>query len=135
MDKEQWKDIPGYEGLYQASNSGRIKSILRNKILKPWKNKNGNKYRLMVSLWKNKIKTKFYVHQLILLAFVGPRVNNMEVCHNDGNSENNSIENLRWDTHQNNMQDMIKDGNHWFSNNPDISRGQKMVILNFMKNM
>lgn len=123
--REEWRDIPKYKGLYQVSSFGRVKSLLPNEILKPWKNKNGTKYRLILALWKNKHKSRFYVHQLVLQAFVGKCPAGMEVCHNDGDSENNSIDNLRYGTHKSNMEDMIRDGNHWFSNNPEACCGAR----------
>jgi DNA-binding CsgD family transcriptional regulator len=50
------------------------------------------------------------IHRLVLEAFVGPRPEGTECCHNDGNPANNRLENLRWDTHRANMQDTIKHG-------------------------
>lgn len=57
MIKEIWKDIPNYEGLYQASNLGKIKSLYRNKILFPCKDKDGY---LKVLLYKNKKNIKMH---------------------------------------------------------------------------
>ena len=129
MSVEQWKDIVGYEGLYRVSDIGRIKSLLCGRILKPWKNKNGKKHRLMISLWKNRLNKRFYMHQLILEAFVGPCPQNMECCHNDGNAENNAITNLRWDTHQNNMKDMSCHGNSNFGEkNPNNKLTEAEVL-------
>lgn len=53
-----------------------------------------------------------YVHQLVLEAFVGPRPEGMECCHNDGNGANSRLSNLRWDTHAANVQDAIRHGAH-----------------------
>jgi len=139
---EEWKDIPGYEGLYQASSMGRIKSInytgycfgrlyskKREKILKPCKNKNGKKYRLIVSLRKDKAVKRFYIHQLVIQTFVGPCPSNMEVCHNNGDSENNSVENLRYDTHKSNMIDMSKHGNSQIGiKNPNCKLTEEQVL-------
>lgn len=55
-------------------------------------------------------KSYFYVHGLILEAFVGPRPDGMTCCHNDGVRTNNRIENLRWDTHANNIADQSRHG-------------------------
>ena len=71
LEKEIWKDIPNYEGLYQASNLGRIRSLPRQtnnqfgkkeRILKPRISHNGY-YR--VELWKQSIRKKYFVHRLV----------------------------------------------------------------------
>jgi hypothetical protein len=132
---EIWKAIPGYEH-YQASNLGQIKSVThyvqrkdckgvlrpyfpKGKILKPYENQ---KY-YYVWLSKNGDKKIFKVHHLILLTFLGPRPQNMLGCHNNGNSLDNRIENLRWDTASSNVLDTIKHGNHKFV--PKSEKGSK----------
>lgn len=93
--KEIWEDIPNYEGLYQASNLGRIKS--KRKVLKPNYTQNGY---LKVQLSKNG-KTKTYlVHLLVKRAFDG--YNNLQVDHKDGNKSNNCLDNLEYVTQQEN---------------------------------
>jgi len=109
--EEIWKSIESYEGLYEISNYGRIKRFNKNKrfrafkILKLYKRLDGH---LEVALSKSGNEKKFLIHRLVLKAFVGPCPEDKEGCHNDGNPENNLIENLRWDTHRNNVQDSIK---------------------------
>ena len=92
--KEIWKDIPNYEGLYQASNLGRIKSIYyNNKILKL--NNDSNDY-LQVWLCKNKKKKIYKVHRLVALTFI-PNPNYLPfINHKDENKSNNNINNLEW---------------------------------------
>jgi hypothetical protein len=104
---EIWKDIKGYEGLYQVSNYGRIKSLKfgKEKILKTIKHK--NKY-IYINLYKNYKTKAFEVHRLVLEAFIGLCPQGMDGCHNDNDTENNFIGNLRWDTFKNNMKDKIK---------------------------
>jgi len=126
MIDEIWKDIPGYEGFYQISNKGRVKSLVfkdykREKILKYCKNINRYSTRFFIDLKRNCIKERFYIHQLVALAFIGPCPEGMEVCHNDGNAENNCAENLRYGTHQENMRDMIRHG----TNNGKGPAGEK----------
>lgn len=101
---EEWKDIEGYEGLYQVSNLGRVKSLgndksRREKILKPRKN---NKGRFQVSLCKNGKQDKL-VHQLVLKAFVSNPGNLSDVNHKDENPENNRLDNLEWCTRKYNI--------------------------------
>lgn len=111
--KEIWKDIPDYEGLYQVSNLGRIKSLPRNgtikkeRILKQTLDTTGY---LTIGLHKdNKVK-KVNVHRLIAKTFI-PNINNYNVInHIDGNKTNNKIENLEWCTQSHNAKESIRLG-------------------------
>ncbi len=101
---EEWKDVENYEGLYQVSTFGRIKSFQQNKngkILKGRKDKDGY---VMIDLRKDGQIKKCKVHRLVLSTF-NPieNMSNMEVNHKDGIRDNNSIENLEWMTHKENM--------------------------------
>ncbi len=102
---EVWKDIEGYEELYQVSNLGRVKSLNYNKtskskILSPRKNK--TRY-LSVCLFKNKKCKAFYIHRLVAQAFI-PNPNNYPcINHKDENPNNNNVDNLEWCTHKYNM--------------------------------
>ena len=106
-EKEIWKDIEGFEGLYQVSNMGRVKSLERTvwnsgkgcyrtvpeKILKA--DKDGSDY-LQVLLYKDG-KTKMYkIHRLVAQAFCENQMGYSEVNHIDENKENNRAENLEW---------------------------------------
>ena len=107
---ENWLPIPSYEGLYEISNYGRIKSFLsppkKNKVNIPLKEGNimnpsydKNKY-LRLDLIKNKKPKTFKVHRLVMLAFVGE--SKLAVDHIDGNKENNHLSNLRYCTNREN---------------------------------
>lgn len=89
---EYWKDIKGYEGLYQVSNLGRIRK--ENKIISPWTQLG---YKI-VGLWKNKKCKKFRVHRLVAEAFILNPNNYTQVNHKDEDKSNNSVENLEWCT-------------------------------------
>ncbi len=65
---------------------------------------------MVVNLSKNNKAKTYKVHTLVLNAFVGPCPEGMECCHNDGDFTNNYVDNLRWDTHQENQRDMVKHG-------------------------
>ena len=124
---EEWRDIPGYEGKYQASTLGRIRSLdrrarivthgaettrlVRGRVLHPeCTNKLWHVYiRLGIGNGGMKSKT-WFVHQLVALTFIGPRPDNMEVCHNDGNAANNALSNLRYDTRTENVRDILRTG-------------------------
>ena len=96
---EQWKSIPGYEGLYEVSNLGRIKSLCagrhRNEklIRKPVPDKDGY---LTVCLKKNRKTSCFKIHRLVAHAFI-PNTNNLpQINHIDENRQNNIVSNLEW---------------------------------------
>lgn len=102
MIEEQWLDIPGYEGLYQISNFGRVKSFyFKNpRILKPHKVKGYSN----VELYKNKKKKQFYIHRLVMENFCPiENMNVLDVNHKDENKSNNHISNLEWMTHKDNL--------------------------------
>ncbi len=58
------------------------------------------------------IVKKIKIHRFILECYIGKSPKGMQACHNDGNKENNKLENLRWDTHENNVKDRIKHGSN-----------------------
>lgn len=116
MSKENWKAVVGYEGLYEVSNHGRVKSMarfvrchkdsrrrIRERILTPYSGRLG---RCLVTLCDKLTNRRTRrVHRLVLEAFIGPCPKGMECCHADGNPANNRLENLRWDIHQSNIDD------------------------------
>ena len=117
--KEIWKDIEGYEKLYQISNFGNIKSLDRYII-----NKNGEKQYfpgkyliqrlndgyLRVTLSKNNKQRTFRVNILVAKAFIPNPENKPEVNHIDGNKENNKVDNLEWNTRSENELHAYKNG-------------------------
>lgn len=101
-----WKDVRGYEGIYQVSNYGevlRLRSLdsrghLRNsKILKQTKTKDGY---MQLGLHKNGKEQKVLVHQLVAMVFLDNPNNYVEVNHKDENKQNNSVSNLEWCNHK-----------------------------------
>ncbi|MCI9245608.1 MAG: hypothetical protein HFJ30_00400 [Clostridia bacterium] len=99
--EEIWKDIDGFKGRYQVSNTGRVMSLDYNKtgkkgIIQQIKNKDGY---MIVKLYSDKCYTRT-VHSLVAQTFIEkPK---LEVNHLDGNKGNNNIENLEWCTHAEN---------------------------------
>lgn len=105
MENEIWKDITGYEGLYQVSNMGRVRSTNRtiilsdgmkrtlpSKVLRPGKQKGYHH----VSLSIGGVETSYLVHRLVAAAFLGPASAGMEVDHINEDHGDNRVENLRY---------------------------------------
>lgn len=121
---EIWKPIPEWEGVYEASNEGRIRSLDKTitavsrwgtpqvyfragKVLKPKADKDGYLGCHLVHAGRNK---HYKVHQLVCMAFHGPAPAGHVVAHGDGTRTNNASENLRWATTQENHRDRWKHG-------------------------
>lgn len=105
LGNEIWKDIPGYEGLYQVSNLGRVKSLNYNhtgkpKILKQTKNKNGY-YGL--GLWKNGEGVYKRVNRLVAETFIPNPLNLPQVNHKNLDRTDNRVDNLEWITCKDNI--------------------------------
>ena len=89
---EDWKDIPGYEGLYQISTLGRVKR--NERILRPGKSRG----YFTLLLCKERNYRRFYIHRLLALAFIPNPENKPEVDHINRVRDDNRLENLRWAT-------------------------------------
>ena len=122
LDEQQeiWKDIKGYEGFYQVSNMGRVKSleriilningkkrIIKEKILK---HKNISSGYLAVILYKCCKGKTMYIHRLVANAFIDNPNNYIDVNHIDGNKCNNFFSNLEWVTRSNNIKHAYNTG-------------------------
>lgn len=113
---EEWRDIRGYEGSYQVSNLGRVRSLDRyipsrryyrkGRIIQPFDNKGYNN----TSLSLNKVTRTFCTHRLVAEAFIPNPDNKPCVNHVDGNKRNNLVSNLEWVTYSENTNHAIKLG-------------------------
>lgn len=115
---EEWRDIPGYEGLYQVSNLGTVRSLDRwitqrfskvkgyytrlfpGKIIRPFSDKNGYQY---VGLSKNNRVDRNPVHYLVLKSFIGERPQNYDCNHLNGKKGDNRLDNLEYCTKSDNL--------------------------------
>ncbi len=120
---EEWREISEFAG-YMVSNIGRIKSPKRGILKGHTVQRSGKATSIVVTF---KIDGKLFsraIHRLVLQAFVGPCPDGMEGCHSDGDGTNNTIGNLRWDTHAANMRDAINHGT--FIRGPGFQRGNRI---------
>lgn len=113
---ENWKDIEGYEGLYQISDYGRVRSLAKvgstdEQILKPFNQDGYVRYTLR----KDGGKRNFLAHQLVAKAFIPNPLNRIYVDHKDTDKTNNHVSNLHWVTKKEN------------SNNPQTRRHNSMA--------
>ena len=127
MDIEQWRPIPGFEGLYEASDRGRIRSLDRDKrrgrLLKQ-RPQLGRQY-IIVMMCKDGAYQNQLVHRLVLKAFRGEPPSGFEACHNNGDAADNRLDNLRWDTRAGNSRDQVTHGTHRNTVKTHCKRGHR----------
>jgi hypothetical protein len=130
---EVWRTIPGWKSYYKVSTLGRVKSLARlvterSGTVRPLKERimrtsgGGPNGRPMVILCKNtKNRRRAYVHHLVLETFVGPKPDGMEACHFPIQDVGcNRLDNLRWDTHLNN----VREQRSWGGGSPGEKNGR-----------
>lgn len=113
---ECWKSVVGYEGVYEVSDLGNVRSLdridaaghrLKARTIRTSKNRGG--YHV-ICLSKDGRQKTVTLHSVVLTAFVGPRPDGMFGCHGDDCQDNNSLSNLRWDTPSANGADKVRNG-------------------------
>ena len=117
MEIEIWKDVIGYEGLYQVSNLGNVKRVnsflgvnkkyLNGYFLKPLDNGKGY---LRIKLTKNNESKRIMLHRIIACSFIDNPNNKKVVNHIDFNKKNNSISNLEWCSQKENVNHAVANG-------------------------
>lgn len=140
---ESWLAIPDWEGLYEASSHGRIRSIdrvvttasgarrYRGRVLRPalW----ANGYH-GVALYRVGVQFSREVHALVLRTFAGPPpVKGMESRHGDGDSAHNCSGNLIWGTHSDNNYDQVRHGTHHEASKTNCSLDHLLVVPNLVQ--
>lgn len=122
-EAEIWRDIPGWEGCYRASNMGRISSVERvrhqrtrhgtvvefkrpAKVLSPGRNEKGYLVVVLCDMTRGRLPKTHRAHRLICEAFHGPCPDGHEAAHRDGTRDNNQAGNLRWLTHIENVREI-----------------------------
>lgn len=137
--EETWKPIKGYEGLYEVSNKGNVKTLRKNKIMSQAVGVN-NGY-CYVGLYKNGKGKNVLVHRIVAIAFIDNPMGKKTVNHIDGNKRNNTVENLEWATHSENHKHAFMTGLKVVSDNQrkaasetgkktcDANRRRKAVVM------
>jgi hypothetical protein len=138
---EAWRPVIGYEGFYEVSDKGRIKSLAANRTRGRWRKAGdrilnpspGTQGYLRLQLMTGDGARNMLgvgVHGLVAAAFIGPCPDGMMVCHNDGNNQNNHVANLRYDTAAANNQDTLRHGRHVQANQTHCKRGHEYNATN-----
>lgn len=122
MSKERWRPVVGYEGIYEVSDQGRVRSLdriitqhdgmkrpMRGRILQQAVRDDGH---TQVNMKYMGVAVTRKVHRMVAMAFLGPCPEGMEVCHNNGNPADNRLSNLRYGTRSENLYDRVKHGDH-----------------------
>lgn len=133
-----WREIPGWEGLYEVSETGLVRSLSRT--VATWRGMRGVKGKelravprsdgyFIVVLSGNGQRRVMPVHHLVLLAFVGPPPSGFDGCHNNGVRGDNHLQNLRWDTRRGNMADKADHGTLLFGQRAYQSKLTKADVL------
>lgn len=139
---EVWKDIDGYEGIYQISSFGRVKSLarmrtgrggclspLRERIMSLKTNKHGY---LCIGLHQQG-KKFFSIHQLVARAFIQNPDAKGTVNHIDCNKKNNNVNNLEWSTHKEQMQHAVANNLLEIRGKPKFTKADKLAVYNYSK--
>ncbi|WP_083885199.1 NUMOD4 motif-containing HNH endonuclease [Nocardia thailandica] len=140
---ETWLPVVGYEGQYEVSDAGRVRSLdrlvrcrggalrtSRGQILAPIGiNALGH---VSVHLASRGKSTATLVHRIVAIAFLGGPFEGMEVCHNDGDPRNNAVSNLRWDSHSENQRDRRRHGTDHNVNKRECPRGHPLEHPNLV---
>lgn len=115
MTDEEWRPVPTWEGLYEVSSSGRIRSLPRVRGRRSWPGcvlQGAPRHRghLVVSLRDAPRHDNVYIHRIVAEVFIPNESDDPFVLHYDDNPENNAVSNLRWGTPKGNAEDRSRNG-------------------------
>lgn len=137
---ERWRAVPGWEGKYEVSDHGNVRSVERTVIRrdgKPYPVKGrvfsirlGSAGYPQVLLRDKEKKRQAHNHVLVLEAFVGPRPKGHQACHWDDDKTNNHLSNLRWGTPSENAKDSIRNGTNRYSGRTHCNHGHELTPEN-----
>lgn len=115
--REEWRPVPGYEGRYDVSDRGRVRSHIQwnrkptPRLLSPSSHTKLPYKKVCLTDGRGSCST-LLVHRLVMMAFIGPCPDGMEVRHLDGDPTNNNLDNLRYGTRPQNQEDAVRHGTH-----------------------
>lgn len=136
---EQWRPVVGYEGLYEVSDHGRVRSLdrtiqhplgmkrLKGRLMRPSLNRMGYP---TVGLSRSGGLRLRRVHQLVAEAFIGPRPQGQMVRHYNDIKTDNHVSNLRYGTYSDNLYDRVRNGNHYNAEKTHCANGHKFTPEN-----
>jgi len=134
---EEWRPVVGYEGLYEVSSIGRVRSL--DRTTSHGHRLTGFMRKLPVQLGRRSVKLskghgprKISVHVLVAEAFHGPRPDGQEVRHLDGDSLNNCVDNLAWGTGSENTLDQVRHGRHHLARKTHCKNGHPLKPPNLV---
>lgn len=113
MSAERWKPVVGFEGRYEVSNLGRVRSLRpkREKVLRPSPDTNGGYFRVV--LYSGSKRRHVLVHRLVLGAWKGAPAEGQEARHLNNDRTDNRVTNLAWGTRSDNIADMHRAGSYY----------------------
>lgn len=127
-EKETWRPVVGWEGLYEVSDQGRVRR--GDHILKPSIPSAAQPYPGVTLSRQGDPASRMHVHSLVLEAFVGPRPVGQVARHGVGGSADNAISNLCWGTVAENNADLVAHGTHWEARKVRCKRAHLLVGTN-----
>ena len=144
QDAERWMPVLGFEGFYEASDMGRVRSVPRlvrfgtrgamrttgGVVLSPVM---GSRGYPVVNLTRPGVRRQLFLHKVVLEAFTGGRPEGMEACHNNGETTDARLENLRWDTRSGNHKDKRKHGTWQVGEKANNSKLTEEVVIEIRK--
>lgn len=139
---ERWAPVHEYDGLYEVSDRGRVRSLDRTitdangirrtykgVLRKPWRDSDGRRRVVLSS--GGRIQT-CAIAPLVLRAFIGPPPVGYVACHTDGDASNDAVANLRWDTSSENNLDIARHGHNFWANKTECPRGHLLTSPNLV---
>lgn len=128
---EEWRAVPGYEGLYEVSDAGGLRSVRRTGTSGGTKKTPTDKAGYPhTSLCKDGQQVTWRLHQLVAVAFLGPYPPGEEVRHLDGNPLNSAAANLAYGSSAANKYDTVNHGNHWEARRDSCANGHEFTPEN-----
>lgn len=143
MTEETWKAAPGYEGLYEVSDLGRVRRLIyvnkqtcrRYDEPRIIKLSNNHPWYLTVTLSKSSKHRTFRVHSLVLLTFVGPRPAKEHGCHINGQPHDNRLANLRWAPQTQNEADKVRHGTVPYGTKSGTAKLSDAIVADMKRRM